>query len=235
MKNCLVFYSSVNSKGKHDATGAFEPEAKAFAKLHEIPDKQVVPIACERMTKAERRKTVMSFLTHYVGAHLDGVVFFCHGWVDGFQMGFDRSRVTTLAEMIMLCTNSEPVISLYACSTAENDEKDTFTKEVGIGTDGGFADMLRDALCRQGLSRGWVDAHKTQGHATMNPMGVRFRMADVEDRLLGGVGGDWIVCPGSSVWKRWKKNLRPKGSKTFRFEYPFMSTSEIKSYLEKAA
>lgn len=231
MLNALVFYSSVNSKGKRDATGAFHPAAKAFAKRHGIPRRQVVPVACERMSKRERRKMVLDVLREHCGRDLEAVAFFCHGWVDGFQMGFNRSNVAVLAKAIRNCSNESPVVPLYCCSTAENDEKDNYIAEVGIGTDGGFADLLRDCLCRLGVPAGWVDAHKTKGHTTRNPFAVRFRMSDVEDRLVGGVGGDWVVCPGSSVWRRWRRTLWTESS-PLRFDFPFFTTSTIKRILE---
>jgi hypothetical protein len=231
MLNALVFYSSVNTKGKRDATGAFHPAALAFAKRHGIPRQQVVPVACERMTKKERRETVLAIMGQYCGADLEAVAFFCHGWPTGFQMGFNRSNVAVLAKAIRNCSNELPVVPLYCCSTAENDEKDNYITEVGIGTDGGFADLLRDNLCRLGISAGWVDAHKTAGHSTRNPFAVRFRMSDVEDRLVGGVGGDWVVCPGSSVWSRWKEYLRDESS-PLRYDFPFLTTLSIKYILE---
>ena len=42
--NPLIFYTSTDRKGKHDATGAFIPEAEAFAKLHGIDKKRLIPV-----------------------------------------------------------------------------------------------------------------------------------------------------------------------------------------------
>lgn len=226
----LVFWSSVNTEGKADATGAFIPEAAHFANLHKIPKNMRTPVACVRMTPDERRKTVLDVLRSFVGENLDGIAIFCHGWADGLQIGFNRGLLSTFARAVKDACRPEPFLALYACSTAENDVKDNAYASPGPGTDGGFADLLRDQLARIGVSGGWVDAHKSAGHCSRNPFVVRFRMGDVEDRALGGVGGDWIVCPGSSSWKKWKLALADD-ERDLRLRFPIMTSVQIKTEL----
>ena len=58
-KNILVIYSSQNVKKRYDATGAFIPEAKAFAEYHKVPDENVIGIDCVCTKQTERRKQVL--------------------------------------------------------------------------------------------------------------------------------------------------------------------------------
>ncbi|WP_218251580.1 hypothetical protein, partial [Candidatus Magnetobacterium casense] len=89
---------------------------------------------------------------------------------------------------------------------------------VGPATECGFADALRDALIEQGHS-GWVDAHKTAGHTTMNPYVVRFHL----DPEVQNNGGEWIVQPGSPLWPAWVRAMRGP----MRFRFPLLDTEEI--------
>jgi hypothetical protein len=227
MKRVAVFVSSKNSPGMNDAQGAFIPEAQRFVRLHGIPNELVFPIPVVDIPFAKRRPRVAEHLK--TAGQLDGMAFFCHGWQDGMQFGFTRATVPILVDSLV---TPAPLfhVAIYGCLTAENDVVDGNVLTVGPGTDGGFADILRDELCRKNFS-GWVDAHKTAGRAAANPFVVRFRTEDVEDRKIGGVGGDWIVCPGSSVWKRWKAALAAEKNGT-RFLFPFMTSSEVKLSLE---
>jgi hypothetical protein len=227
-KNMLVLYSSTNKGRKKDATGAFIPEAEAFAKFHDVPDSQCVGINLVNIPKMAARSEVYR-LIHDASYDrpLDVIAFFGHGWPDGIQFGFDREHIPELVALLSRKCSNAVKIALYACSTAENDEKDTEHGDVGPGTDGGFADELRDEMARQGLSKGWVDGHKTRGHTAWNPFCVRFYCEDTSDIDYNGEGGSWLVAPRSEFWKKWCRELKaPKG--TLRYEFPLLSELAIK-------
>jgi len=192
----LVFYSAVNTKNKRDATGAFIPEARAYAKEREVDDYNVIGVDCTK--KPGHRRQVVYDAIRAVD-HITEVAFFGHGWPSGIQFGITRDQCKELAQLLAPRTieANDLHIVLFACLAAENDIRDTDVARVGPGTNGGFADVLRDELVRKGVGRGWVDAHKTAGHTTWNPYVVRFLCEDVKDPELGAEGGAWIVAPGS--------------------------------------
>jgi hypothetical protein len=99
--NILVIYSDKNSKGKHDATGAFIPEAFAFAKHHEIPKENLIPVTCVGVPKYKRKAKVLKEIEKAgIERKLDAIVFFGHGWPSGIQFGIGRKDVPELAELI---------------------------------------------------------------------------------------------------------------------------------------
>lgn len=236
MKNVLVLYSSKNTKGRKDATGAFIPEAKRFAKAHGVPKDQVVGIDCIGRSYAKRREQAFQII-HDTGAEapLDCLACFCHGWPDGIQFGITREHVVNFAALLGRKMNPNAVVVLYACLTAENDERDLMHGQVGPGTDGGFADLLRDELVWYDVDRGWVDAHKTAGHVTWNPFVVRFTGKQVKFPIFGAEGGAWIVQPGSASWKNWIAALRSSRIDGLRYHFPFMSEAEIIKSLDGTA
>lgn len=140
------------------------------------------------------------------------VAIFCHGWANGLQL-VPMVRIRDLAHI--LAEHRAPVVTLYACSTADGP---------ATGGDGGFADRLRDALCAAGAVACRVDAHATAGHATRNPYVRRFEGMGV---ATGGVGGQWIVTPKSALWGPWARAL--KGD--LRWEFPLLSVAEIHARL----
>lgn len=234
-RNILVFYSSTNAKGKHDATGAFIPEAKAFKKLHNIPDENFIGVKCVGVPTVRRRRIVLDTI-HDRGSEqlLDAVAFFGHGWPRGIQFGFNRDHVDELAALLERKASNDVRIVLYACLAAENDKRDSKVEGVGPATNGGFADELRDAMVLAGISEGLVDAHKTAGHTTWNPYVVRFLCKNVDAPDYGGVGGAWLVAPRSEHWRDWIRALRNK-SGGLRYRFPFMSQFEILAELVLAA
>lgn len=231
-RDVVLFVSSVNSHGKKDATGAFIPEARGFAKTHGVPDVNVIHIDCtKRFPKAKRAKAVEDELLRRKAAGLKAVCFFGHGWPSGIQFGFNKGNVDRLAELITLSGADDVKVGLFACLAAENAKRDSDHKNVGPGTDNGFADMLRDGLAFYGITEGWVDAHKTAGHTTWNPYVVRFLCEDVDDPEFGAVGGSWIVAPRSKYWKRWVNALR-KNTGKLRWGFLFEEELHIKYRLD---
>jgi hypothetical protein len=217
-KNTLVVYSAVNSKGKHDATGAFIPEALGFATVHGISRNNFCAVDCRRPA-AERREQVLDAIAA-VGRNtpIDAIAFFCHGWPNGIQVGIRRKEIPELVQRLEHFASEFLVITLYACLTAENDVRDREIKRIGPATEGGFADCLARDLGAAGF-KGWVDAHKTSGHATWNPYVIRFQMQTETPRAA------WLVEPGSQFWKSWVQAMHDTN---MRFEFPFWSEMAVK-------
>ena len=123
--NGLVFYSAKNIHGKHDATGAFIPEAKEFAKRLGIPADDVIGIDCTKANPAaRRRKQVVSELVKR--DQLDVLAFFGHGWPSGIQFGFSKKHIVQLADS-MRARSSTLKVGLFACLAAENEDRDNGT------------------------------------------------------------------------------------------------------------
>lgn len=217
--NKLIFYSSKNTHGKKDSSGAFRPEAKAFAKFYNVPSKNVVGIDCTA-PKKERKIKVFEKLSKVDDIEL--LMFFGHGWPQGIQFGFNRSDIDELAASINFVDGCK--IGIFACLTAENDTRDNNISGLGAATDGGFADMLRDSLNFNFGWTGWIDAHKTAGHTTWNPYAVRFVAGQ-------NFGGQWIISPDSPLWKKWVKALH-KNSNNIRYNFLTMTQKEIIKSLE---
>lgn len=231
-KNILVAYSNTNVKGKHDATGAFIPEAKAFAELHDIPSGNVVGIKMPKVAKVKRRRATLDAIAHAGrDLSLEHIALFGHGWPQGIQFGFNRKHIPELVQHMARYCRPDVSVTLYACLAAENDVRDKNVKNIGPTTDGGFADVLRDEMVKQGLGHGWVDGHKTAGHTSWNPYLVRFLCEDVDDPQFGAEGGAWVVAPRSQLWKKWIKALRDKKG-GLRYRFPFMTEMMIKRELE---
>jgi hypothetical protein len=217
----LIFYSSKNSHVKKDATGAFIPEARAFARHYTVPDEHVIGIDCSQ-PKRQRRAQVLEGIESVEG--LEGLLFFCHGWPTGIQFGFNLRNLDVLAALISGHSADDIKIGLMACLTAENRERDNEVDDVGPATDGGFADQLRDMLADMGQKKGWIDGHKTAGHTSWNPRVVRFLLEDVTEEDDKHQGGAWIVQPGSRYWKRWRKALK---NNTGNLRYEFFRKDEL--------
>ena len=224
----IVFAPKHNTHGKHDATGAFIPEARRFAELHGC----AVYLFDNRQTMAKRRAEVEEVLR---AARFDAfatpvVGFFCHGWKNGIQAGWRTPQVPALAELVAHVIDSNYLIMpLYACDAARDDdgERDDDLTE-GPGGDGGFADELRDALCVAGVTDCVVDAHATAGHTTRNPYVRRF---EGQGSPVGGQGGAWIVRPRSAMWRAWVSELRGE----MRLMFPLLPTAVIHEELLAAA
>lgn len=223
-----IFYSEKNSHGKRDATGAFIPEATRFGNIHNVPIDCRIPINCSKgYNYANRRRQVrIGFMKAYqtIGP-IEHVAFFCHGWPKGIQFGIMRSEIHKFIGSIESWVSKSLSFTLYSCLNAENDVREFIPKSIGHGTDGGFADVLRDDLVFLGYS-GHVDAHKLKGHTTKNPTVVRFRTDRVVNPYAGGVGGFWLVEPRSELWDEWIEALRDEED-DLRYRFPFMTQAEI--------
>jgi len=229
LKKVIAFAPEFNTLGKRDATGAFRPDAERYLKLHTFP---MTPwLFDNRKGDATRRKTVLSVLQRQsliVDQNLDAVAFFCHGSKDHIQAGFHIRNLGELARALsdVASYRDNLIVTLYACDAARDLDKDRLDDLKEFGGDGGFADELRDALCRAGQIHCRVDAHTTAGDDDQNPNVRRF---EGNGSPVGCVGGHYIIPRGSRLWKRWFKAVR---TTDFRWRFPFMTDLEIVAYLE---
>lgn len=222
MASALVFAPKHNSDGKRDATGAFQPEARAFCRALSLPERvhmfdngSLRPFAARRLD-CER---------HLHAARGIGIVaMFCHGWKDGLQAGWRKGEIHKLARSLQSACDAQPVILLYACDAGRDGDADRWDDVgPGPGGEGGFADMLRDELRKLGV-RGTIYAHTTEGHTTQNPY-VRVFLPDE------AAGGQWVVEPSSNLWPTWRRLLR---TTDLRFRFPFLSRTELEAELGAA-
>jgi hypothetical protein len=201
----LIFLPDRNTGTKHDWSGAFLPEAIQWQSLH---GGQMVQVS-QRLGGAGRRKAVLSAIHEYQPSVL---AWFGHGLERSIhQMGFDSGNVEALAAAIAEYTTAPQVI-LYACSCADGP---------GPSGDEGFADLLRDALCREGAIHCAVWGHTTAGHTTQNPYVRVFRGPTPQQ------GGEWVVKPGGDHWARWQALL----DGPLRFDFPLLTKDELRARL----
>lgn len=216
--NALVFTGDRNAPDKPaDYTGAFLPEALAFMRHHGISTSNHLRVDLGKVENV-RRQQVYDFIrrkTTEFGV-INSYVFFCHGLTRKIQLGI---RIPDLENFANLVKNSAGpgatavTIALYCCSTGDGP---------GVGGDNGFADLLRDALCKVGLVNSVVMAHVVSGHTTKNSQKKLF---EGRGSPVGGTGGTWIVAPKSELSKKWRTAVT--GTSSLRFRVPFMTIEEI--------
>jgi hypothetical protein len=222
---CLV--PSANSPGKHDQSGAFLPEAHAFARFHGADPTQVVRYFDPAQDYAGRRASCNAAI-RALRVKVDALAFFCHGFRRGIQAGYLLGHVGDLADLLGQHMRPGGWVLLYACDTGRDGDDDTRDERLpGPGGDGGFADALRDACEDRGL-RISVMGHSTAGHCTMNPNARRFVPG------TGRKGGDWYVDPTNPQFLRWQAALRSPRS-TLRWRFPVMTPAELSLELAQGA
>lgn len=219
----LLLTPDRNTGGRRDWSGAFKPEAEGFCRTHAIPLSAIRTINVGVPWAARRRETLSRICSIDPPGPLECVAFFCHGWMRGFQLGFDRTTVQPLADAIAMRSTKSVVVPLYCCSTGDDPQDDPLSA-VGTGDDS-FADRLRDALCKAGAVHCKVTAHTTAAHVTRNPYVVVF---EGHGSPVGGVGGVAPVVPGKPAWRPWVRALQ---STTLRYRFPFMSLGAIQGEL----
>jgi len=210
---------------RRDWSGAFLPEALSFAKTHDRDIIDMVSIDVSKAFWKRRWQTLRAIRKTPASQPLSMVAIFCHGWKSGIQLGFrSRRQCRRLAQHIARESYPDVTVALYACSTARDaDARIRDDLQPGPGGDGGFADTLRDELVRAGAIHAGVYAHVTKGHATRNPYVRLFADGRFD-------GGDWLIEPGSDMWRRWRRALRETG---LRFRFPMMSVDEIRAELNR--
>lgn len=208
----LILTPDRNTKG-HDYTGAFQPEAIHFSRLHGLPRATEINVS---LGSATRRDAVIKSI-EAAPDNADVFAFITHGLRRALpQFGFDNTHAAALGACLARKLSPSGIVILYACSTG--------TSPNGIGEgDGGFADALRDAIVKAAPAwRGHVDAHEKAAHTTTNPWVRRFDHDT--DR-----GGAWIVEPASALWAKWRERLNERD--TLRLRFPFLSVEEIHAEL----
>ena len=204
----IAICPTTNAPGKHDVTGAFYPEARAFCELHGADLLRFDNTA----PKPKRRVEVEQGISSKHGM-IDTVAIFCHGWKSGIQTGHTIRTAQRLADAIAGISQPWVSVALYACDAARDaDASRSDDQTAGPGGEGGFADALRDAMVSAGLNGGHVDAHTVTAHATKAPYVRRFPVEP------GQTGGEWLIAPGSPEWGRWRRRLQ--SDRAFRLSFP---------------
>lgn len=223
--NTLVFTGDRNATGKRDFSGAFDPEARMFMKIHGIPAsaRLSVNFGNAGFESSRRRTEVLDFIRKTNPTkELGCLAVFCHGLTDKIEIGFGRRHIPELVAALKSRNTAKNVlILLYCCSTGGTNANTT--------GDNSFADLLRDELCRQGFINCRVLAHTVSGHATRNPMK---RFFDGLGSPVGGTGGQMIVSPTTqkTLFAKWRAALT-QGD--LRFRCGAMSVAEIHNHLLK--
>ena len=219
----LVFAPLHNTPGKSDATGAFQPEAHRFARLH--GDRVSIHLFNPREPMPVRRDHVLQTIERLRPGSLDAIVLFCHGWRDGVQAGFRLANIPSLVSALAPKAAAELRVILYACDSGrDGDQERDDDRHPGPGGDGGFADQLRDKLLAAGANA-TVYAHTTEGHCTWNPH-LRVFPPDT----VGG--GHWVIEPQSALWPAWRRAMRETD---LPLRVPFMSPAELDAELRVRA
>lgn len=247
---------------RRDYSIVFGPEAERYkraldnhGKLSDRFNSTIHKINVAR-PMARRRAQTLDIIDSVPSGTLDGVTFFMHGWPKGIQCGFRLNDAKTFVDHLVpklrdgvgTAVSMPLIINLFCCLTGDvPGSGNSDAKKLGPGGDGGFADRVRDELCRAGYPWVKVYAHTTKGHSTRNPF---VRVMHGDGSPVGGDGGRFAIPPPkrgapSPMWKAWKAALwTTKGSrwqrgqllfggsrKDFRFLAPFMTTAELHAEL----
>lgn len=219
----LVITGDRDSPPKHDFKYVFDLESIAFMKLHGVPEENRLKVNLGYVSAEHRANEVLDFIKAKLVPDDGGecssatLAFFCHGLSRKIQLGFDKNNVDSLSSALREALGPDVrtiTIILYACSTG--------------ALDNGFADALRDSLCRYSFVNCRVVAHTTAAHSTKNNF-VKF--FEGQGSVVGSSGGSWVVVPFSKpLWRPWGVALR-SNTGTLRFRFPFLSISAIHSEL----
>lgn len=216
----IGFSPTTNTPPKKDATGAFIPEGRNFMKFHKQPPGNLVMVDNTK-PHAAMKKAVFDTLRSGSVTQIDGVAFFCHGLRDRIQFGIRKADLPELARLIAAKTDKSTLpVTLYCCDTGRDDDADRGDDLAEFGGDNGFADHLRDELCKAGIVNCVVDSHTTAAHTTTNPDVRRF---EGMGSPVGGVGGYYLVPRGSKLRRAWINALKTD----LRFEFPYLTTAQI--------
>lgn len=211
----LLLVPEYNARGKRDFVSAYRPEAEAFARLHHTPQ----PILFDNTrVRPERLRRVRHEIECIGPNALDGLAIFGDGGKHELQIGAHVGRVTLLADSIrrVVPRNAVITIALYCGHGGVSRTEPLAPDPPGPGSDGGFAEALRNEL-RWHDTAATIFAPDKHGHCTFNPYVRRYDHGET-------AGGHWIVAPGSELWSRWQRALK---STDLRFRYPFMGEFEV--------
>lgn len=206
--------------GKCDASQVFIPESDMIAAILCQSGRRVIDVGLvgspEPLWKAIRE----------AGGDLEGLVYVGHGLPRGLPTAGLRglAGARLLASHLLAQRGGKALaltVVLFACLAADNPKQKGRGTD-GPGTDGGFADELRDVLAKKLGSSVIVYAHSTGGHATMNPYLAAF-MGPASQ------GGYMVVRPRSGLWPRWKRMLKTslKDGPSLRHRIPLLYPWDI--------
>lgn len=232
----IVFAPKFNRPDKRaDATGAFQPAARRFMTHHGINPSMYHLIDNKQngrdgkatpKDKARMRQQVLTAIDKCTqeGIVLRGAAFFCHGYKSGIQFGFTSKNVNQLASSLDCASHKNLRVPLYACDAGRDADRYRRDDLEAFGGDGGFADILRDALCRYGLVDNIVWAHTTPGHTLKNS---HVRVFPGMGSEIGNTGGFYVIHPKDrKLWRAWKAAIKDKDN-TLELDFPFMEIAEI--------
>lgn len=223
--NCAIIYQGYDSPGKKDSTYVFRKEAENFCDCYALNFKKVTYGFNKCSGRYRRFESVLEFMDSR-SKGTQNWIFLCHGgssWLGiGAKLpGFSTRDARMFIKLIDIIVSKHvaPNVILFSCLTSEDlygrDEDD-----VRHG-DNSFADCVRDFLCSRSAIYCRVVAHRTRGHATVNPY-VDF--VEGNGSIVGGVGS--LQVPGKNLRSIFKKKLDDRNS-DFRFRFPFMTIRAI--------
>jgi hypothetical protein len=202
LRRGLILRPRHNQEGRHDVTGAFQPGAEAFQRIHHLPPPVVFD---NQAADAERRSQVINGIRNADGP-LEVIAYFGHGVTNGLSSArLYHRHIPELSEAIRGNTTRNAVIVLYACSA---------------GAFGAWAEALANSINeRRSSSEGFrvVYGHTNAAHSFYNPNVTYFPQ------------GEYVVPPGTREFRAWRRHLRI-GDLWARF--PFMRDSEIDAEIE---
>lgn len=215
MRRALCLAPAFNTPNRKDASGAFQPEARAFVASQQLA--ATIALFDSNRALADRRYECARIIARQTD--LDVIALFCHGWRDGVQAGWRIPNAGHLADLLVLASRPTSTVILYACDAARDQDADRKDDtQPGPGGTGGFADVLDERM----RARGWqgrLFAHSTPGHTTTNPY-VRC--------WAPGERGQWVIEPSSADWRPWRAALQGD----LRFRFPFLTRDEVRSVLQ---
>lgn len=216
--NVLVLRPDRGSRSKpRDYATVFRPESEGFAEVAAKRGLSVEVVEVDLGAPLVRRAE--QFLDAVDGAvkgvhTLTHVAWFGHGLPRSLpQVGVSPDE---FAAHLASPKRPSPTVALYSCLNADG----------GVGGDGGYADLLRDALCRSGSAWCRVVGHALKGHAGWNPTLREFLGLGSES---GGVGGTWVVAPKTRLWPAFVRLMKETD---LRWRVPFMTAAEVHAELE---
>lgn len=207
----LITFDSTNGHNpdgseKHDAQGAFIPQAVVAARVRREMGDSVYSAPCNTVPE-----TIAAI---EAAGPIDAWWYFGHGTHFTLpSIGAHAAEMQRIAKA--LATHHEGTelrVALFACSTG--------------ALKGGLANKLAMGLAGYGIVGGWVDSHSTAAHTTENPDCVRYSIG-MDLRI---VPFDRETDP---LFPTWAAAL--KSDQRFRFSWPFLPIGDVRNEVAKRA
>lgn len=194
----LIVYPNANQI-KHDAVGAFIPEAQLFRKYHTKINPEAV---IDEFQFNPKEKNKEEFFAALMAKPYDSLFIFSHGLPDRLpQLEISNSDAQAFADSF--ASNEPLVISLYCCLVAKLLMTPNFCHELGA------------ALARNG-KRFDLYGHRTAGHTTANP--------NISQYNEKGLTASYPLCL-KNFEKKFIKQMRTQND-AMRFMFPFAFRTE---------